>query len=80
MGNDITAGIRKINNDMSNAFNNISELEKKLESNGNIGDEEALKGRCIKLKESISSFNRSFAQLLDMLADMDIIKRTDIEK
>jgi len=72
--------LKLIDNEISNAIDNISEFGDKLDTIRTDSDGNILKDECTVLKEKFTAFSKSLDELTRMLTDLGIISKEDFEE
>lgn len=72
MDKEISDKLKLIDEKISNALENINELEKKLSDARTDDEGRILKDDCALIREKFSSFSKSVEELLEMLDKLDL--------
>lgn len=72
MDKEISDKLKLIDEKISNALDNINELEKKLSDARTDDEGHVLKDDCVLIREKFSSFSKSVEELLEMLDKLDL--------
>lgn len=79
MKHDLADKLKKIDDEISNALDTISELEKNLTTVRTDEEGHILKDECASIRDKFESVNKSVQELTRLLVESGILDENDIE-
>jgi predicted nucleic acid-binding Zn-ribbon protein len=79
MNKDVADKLKKIDDEISNALDTISDLEDKLTTVKTDEEGHILQDECSTLKEKFAVFNKSLQELTRLLVESGILEESDID-